>query len=88
MILSRKEVQGVSFTGSSKAGSIIASAAGKYLKRAVMELGGSDPMIVLKDSDVEFAADIAIKSRLANAGQVCCSAKRFIVHEDKYEEFL
>lgn len=67
-ILSNPKIRGVSFTGSSAAGSVIASTAGKYLKKCVMELGGSDPFIVLDDAKVEFAVDIALKSRLANAG--------------------
>jgi len=86
-ILRDERIQGVSLTGSEKAGSIVAGIAGTEIKPVVMELGGSDPFIVLEDADVEFACEIAKISRLLNGGQVCISAKRFLVHSSRYEEF-
>ncbi|KAL4463061.1 hypothetical protein ABPG74_007062 [Tetrahymena malaccensis] len=86
-IVSNPKVRGVSFTGSSAAGQIIASVSGKHLKKCVMELGGSDPFIVLEDSDVNFAVDIVINGRLKNAGQVCNSSKRLLIHKKLYEQF-
>ena len=86
-IIKNKLIRGVSFTGSSGGGSKIASWAGKYCKKAVMELGGSDPFIVLKDADISFAVQQGIEGRLKNGGQVCIASKRFIVEESIYEEF-
>lgn len=83
-IFSRQSVCGVSFTGSSRGGALIAEKAGKYLKRAVMELGGNDALIVLDDGDVDRAVNSAIAGRCANAGQVCFSPKRFIIHKNHY----
>ena len=82
------QVDGVSFTGSSNAGRVIASLAGKHLKKNVMELGGMDPFIVTEHSNIQQAIEIAFRSRLSNAGQVCISAKRFIVHESLEESFI
>ena len=87
LIISHKHIQGVSFTGSTKGGASIASIAGKYCKKTIMELGGSDPFIVLADADVDLAVNTAIASRLKNGGQVCTCAKRFIVHENVYDQF-
>lgn len=81
-------VQGVTLTGSQRAGSAVAALAGKYLKKTVMELGGSDPFIVLKDAEINSSCKTGVCSRMLNAGQVCISAKRFIVVEEIYDEFV
>lgn len=81
-------VQGVALTGSEGAGSIVASQAGKYLKKSVMELGGADVFIVLEDADVQQAVELGVEARLRGAGQVCNGAKRFLVHERVADAFL
>jgi succinate-semialdehyde dehydrogenase / glutarate-semialdehyde dehydrogenase len=86
-VISNKIVQGVTLTGSDRAGSSVAALAGKYIKKCVLELGGTDPFIVLKDADLEQAAHSAIKSRMNNCGQTCISAKRMIVDETITERF-
>ncbi|KRX03570.1 Aldehyde/histidinol dehydrogenase [Pseudocohnilembus persalinus] len=87
MIVSDKLIKGISFTGSAKAGSHIASVAGKYLKKSVMELGGSDPFIVLEDADLKKSVKSAVAGRFQDCGQVCCASKRFIIHEKLYDDF-
>jgi len=87
IIISHPYVQGVSFTGSTQGGSAIAELPGKHCKKAIMELGGSDPFLVFDDADLEVAAEVATNSRLRNTGQVCTCAKRFIVHEKVYDDF-
>ena len=87
-IIGDKRVQGVSLTGSERAGEIIAAQAGKNLKKSVLELGGNDPYIVLDSDNVAEAASLAWWTRMSNTGQACTSNKRLIVHEDLYDEFV
>lgn len=81
-------VRGVSFTGSEKVGRIIGASAGRHLKKAVLELGGSDPFLVLDTADAAATARTAYGSRLANMGQACNSPKRMIVAADAYDAFV
>lgn len=87
-IIEHQEIKGVTITGSEKAGSAVASQAGKALKKVVLELGGSDPYLILADADVDDAVVQCTKSRLTNAGQICISAKRLIVVESIYDDFV
>ena len=86
-IISHPFIKGVTLTGSERAGTSVASLAGKYLKKSVMELGGSDPYVVLEDADMEQTVEICVSSRLINSGQTCISGKRFIVVKSRLEEF-
>ncbi|SMX81401.1 NAD-dependent succinate-semialdehyde dehydrogenase [Brevibacterium antiquum] len=87
-VLKDFRVKGFSLTGSEGAGASVASIAAKYYKRAVLELGGNDPAVVLDSKDVPTLAKKLVGLRLANAGQVCTSPKRMIVVDDLYDEFL
>ncbi len=81
-------VKGVTLTGSKPAGSSVAAMAGKHIKKSVLELGGSDPFVVLEDADLDQAVQIAAMQRLRNAGQVCTSPKRIIVVESIARDFI
>lgn len=87
-IIGDPRVQGVSLTGSERAGSAVAAIAGRHLKKVVLELGGSDPHIYLSADDVAAAAREAVETRLDTMGQACTSNKRLIVAEDIYDEFV
>lgn len=87
-IINHDIVQGVTLTGSEFAGSQVAAITGKAIKKSVMELGGSDPLIIMEDADMEKAAQVAALSRMQNAGQSCIAAKRFIAVGKANEFFL
>jgi len=87
-VIDDDRIQGVSLTGSEKAGAMVAGEAGQKLKRSVLELGGNDAFIVLEDADMEHVIQMAVKGRMANTGQSCVAAKRFIIVEEVADEFL
>ncbi|MEM6517152.1 MAG: NAD-dependent succinate-semialdehyde dehydrogenase [Bacteroidota bacterium] len=87
-VIADERVKAVSLTGSEKAGKSVAKIAGKHLKKCVLELGGNNACVVLEDADLNKYLDVIINARMQNTGQSCIAAKRFIVEESIYEEFL
>ena len=87
-VIADPRVQGISLTGSERAGAIVAEQAGRHLKKVVLELGGSDPFILLSTNDMDASVEQAVAARVDNSGQACNGGKRFIVVDGLYDEFL
>ncbi len=87
-IVANNKLAAVTLTGSTRAGKSLAALAGKYLKKTVLELGGSDPYLILEDADIDLAAETCVTGRLINSGQSCIAAKRFIVHDAVKKPFI
>lgn len=86
-VIGDPRISGVTITGSGRAGREVATAAGRALKKVVLELGGSDPFVVFSDADLETAVEVAVTSRFANSGQVCIAAKRLMIEQSVFERF-
>ena len=87
-IIGDPRIQGVSLTGSERAGAAVAAIAGRHLKKVVLELGGSDPFLVLGSDDLDATVDAAISARMENTGQACNAGKRFIVADELHDDFV
>jgi succinate-semialdehyde dehydrogenase/glutarate-semialdehyde dehydrogenase len=87
-VLTDDRVRAATLTGSGPAGRAVAETAGRELKKTVLELGGSDPFVVLDDADIETAVETGVQARNQNGGQSCIAAKRFVVHEAVYDEYV
>jgi len=86
-LIEHPQIAAVTFTGSTATGRKVAAAAGRALKKTVLELGGSDPYVVLRDADLAHAAEVSVESRMTNSGQSCIAAKRFVVVSGLKKEF-
>jgi succinate-semialdehyde dehydrogenase/glutarate-semialdehyde dehydrogenase len=87
-IIKHPVIRAVTLTGSKAAGQAVAAQAGKLLIKTVLDLGGSDPVILLEDADLEKTVESRVASRLLNSGQSCIAAKRFVVVKDVYQQFV